>query len=313
MVVPISNLCKLQSQREKSAPPASFFIHDDWKCEHHRIICVQEYCSAFLYWKIAFQMLTFFFFFSEVKNKVSLLSAKHLRPVNSRGESMNKERKFVDIFVWWLISPTDFRPISTLPSPHRRPTELSQALCVSDQIEETREDNVRYYARLLGATFCSRPPGIRGLVHFPLPLPLPPFTRSLKHDCQCDSGSHLGQWLPSPPSRHPIPACLGLQTAGSDLLAQFPVLHGGTRPGTEVERLERGQKRGRGRTSGHIWTGISFHSFLSSRFLLIIRASGARSAWSEVRGEIQSVDKYWKWRLIILRGENTDSCCEVCI
>lgn len=227
------------------------------------IICVQEYCSAFLCSKIAFQMLTFFFF-SEVKNKVSLLSAKHLWPVNSRGESINKEMKFVDIFAWWLISPTDFRTVSTLPSPHIRPTKLSQALCVSDQIEETREDNVRYYVRLLGATFCSGPPGIRGLVHSPFPLPLLPSTRSLKHDCQCDSGSQLGQWLPSPPSRHPIPACLGLQTASSDLLAQFPALHGGTRLGTEVQRLEWGQKRGRGRTSGHIWTGISFHSPLLS-------------------------------------------------
>lgn len=141
------------------------------------------------------------FFFSEVNKKASLLSAKHLRPVNSREESINKRMKFVDIFAWWLIAPTDFRPISTLPSPHIRPTKLSQALCVSDQIEETREDNVRYYARLLGATFCSGPPGIRGLVHFP--------PRSPKHDCQCDSGSQLGQWLPSPPSRHPIPAFLG--------------------------------------------------------------------------------------------------------
>lgn len=73
----------------------------------------------------------------------------------------------------------------------------------------------------------------------------PPTPRSLKHDCQCDSGSQLGQWLPSPPSRHPIPACLGLQTEGSDPLAQFPALHGGTRLGTEVERLEWGQKRER--------------------------------------------------------------------
>lgn len=141
--------------------------------------------------------------------------------------------------------------------------------------------------------------------HFPQRTPkhlrsssFPP--RSLKHGCQCNSCSHL------------IPTCLGLQTDSLDLLAQFPALHGGTRLGTEVERLQWGPRGGRGRMRGHIWTDISFHSFLSSHFLLIVRVPSARPAWSEVRGDIQSADKYWKWQLIILRGEDANPCCEVC-
>lgn len=164
---------------------------------------------------------------------VSLLSAKHLRPVDSRGEAINKGMKFVDIFALWLISL-----IPTLPRVHIGPTELSQALCVSDQIEETREDNVRYYARLLGATFCSGPPGVWGLVLPPLQI----------------SQTWLSAWLwltvGTVAAFSPVPACLGLQTAGSDLLAQFPARQGGTRLGTEVERLEWGQRRGRGRGGG---------------------------------------------------------------
>lgn len=181
---------------------------------------------------------------------------------------------FVDIFAWWLISPTDFGPTLYVAKSSVGPTKLSQALCVSDQIEETREDNESYYARLLGATFCSGPPGIRGLAH----SSPPPFSGSLKHDCQCDSGSQLGQWLPSPLSRHHIPARLGrLRSPGPSFL---PCMEG---PGTGLKQRLREEG------GGHIWSGISFPCFLS--------------AGSEVRGETQGADKYWKWRLIFLRGE----------
>lgn len=176
-----------------------------------------------------------------------------------------------------MISPTDFRTISTLPSPHIRPTKLSQALCVSDQIEETREDNVRYYARLLGATFCSGPPGIRGLVHSPFPLPLLPSTRSLKHDCQCDSGSQLGQWLPSPPSRHPIPLALACRQPAQISWPSFLLCMEG--PGSEQRfRGWNGDRREGGGERAGTFKPVFPFTHLSSRFLLIIRASGARSA-----------------------------------
>lgn len=146
-----------------------------------------------------------------------------------------------------------------------------------------------------------------GVLLIPPPLP---FSGSLKHDCQCGSGSPSGRWLPSPLSRHPIPARLGPQMTGSDLLAQVSCpawrdLDQAWNRGWEV-----GMGTEEGGRGGHIWSGISFPCFLSARFLPVIGASGARPARSEVRGGIQGADKYWKWRLIILRGENAASRCE---
>lgn len=140
-------------------PCFSFFIRNDWKCEHSLIIRIDEYTST-VPWNLLSKSTLFFKGFS-------LLSVKHVRPVNNTGESINKRMKIVDISAWWLISPTDFRPVSSLPSPRIRPKKLSQALCVSDQFVKMRKQNLQFYAHLLGATFHCGPQGIQGFFHFP--------------------------------------------------------------------------------------------------------------------------------------------------
>lgn len=63
------------------------------------IIVSAAYRNTFLHFSDG-KLLSRCSFLSEVNKKVSLLSAKHLRPVNSRGEPINKGMKFVDIFAW---------------------------------------------------------------------------------------------------------------------------------------------------------------------------------------------------------------------
>lgn len=77
---------------------------------------------------------------------------------------------------------------------------------------------MRYYARLLGATFCSGPPGIRGLVHSPFPLPScpPPDLSNMTVNATLAHSWDSGCLLPQAdiPSRLPWPADSRLRSPG---------------------------------------------------------------------------------------------------
>lgn len=148
-----------------------------------------------------------------------------------------------------------------------------------------------YYARLLGATFCSGPPGIPDHVYSPpTPTSLPDFSNTtvsvtLAHSW--DSGCLL--------PRADIPYPLGLARRQPAQISWPSFLLCMEGPGLE-QRL-RGWNGDRGEGGGEQeGTFEPVFPFTASSplvlFLLIMGASGARLARSEVRGEIQSADKY---------------------
>lgn len=113
--------------------------------------------------------------------------------------------------------------------------------------------------------------------------------------------------------RHLIPTCLGLET-GSQFPVQLPALHGGPSLvcslGIEVERLEWGQRGGRGKREGGTFEGIfPFTASVSLIFSYYQDAwcqtfSSIQLRW-EMRDKVQT--KNWKWQLIILRGKKKKS------
>lgn len=175
--------------------------------------------------------------------------------------------------------------------PKRRisPTNLSQALCVPDRdlfnyspYEGTSEHNVCYYAHPLGAGFHIVPPCTQVFQTVISP-------GSLEHGCQFDSGSWLGKWPPSSIGRHLIPACLGLETAGSQFPVQLPALRGGPSLvcslGIEVERLEWGQRGGSGGRGKE--KGAHLKAYFLSRLPLLSFSPCYQDVWCQTSSLIQ--------------------------